>query len=87
MSKTIVTLEHPISVNGEQVTSLSMRRPIVRDIIKARSNKNEAESEMVLYADLCQITAQEMGTVDVSDYQKLQEVFLGFTSSRKGTAV
>ena len=81
-----ITLDFPIKVGGIETSSITIRRPLVRDMLKARNNKNEAQAEMHLFADLCQITPDEVQTLDWSDYAKIQEVLRGFTSSRSETA-
>lgn len=85
-NKVRVDLNYPIPINGAEVTYLDVRRPLVRDMAKARSNKDEADAEVALFADLCQITKAEMGLVDADDYFKIQAVVAGFTSSRKSPA-
>lgn len=86
MSSQTINLDYPIKVGGVEATSLSMRRPLVRDMLKARNNKNEGEAELNLFSDLCQITPDEVKNLDFSDYAKLQEVLRDFTSSKSPTA-
>lgn len=81
-----IALDFPIKVGGIETASITVRRPLVRDMLKARNNKNEAQAEMHLFADLCQITPDEVQTLDWADYAKIQEVLRGFTKSRNETA-
>jgi hypothetical protein len=86
MPHTSIQLDYPIKVSGVQVDTLSVRRPLVRDMMKARQNKDEAGAEINLFADLCQITPDELKSLDFGDYAKLQEVLKDFTSSKSETA-
>jgi len=80
-----ITLDYPIKIAGVETNTLSVRRPLVRDMLKARNNKNEGEAELALFADLAMITPDEIKSLDYSDYGKLQEVLRNFTSSEKNT--
>jgi hypothetical protein len=81
-----INLVYPINVGGIETSSITIRRPLVRDMLKARNNKDEAKAELHLFSDLCQITPDEVQNLDWADYAKIQEVVKGFTSSRSGTA-
>jgi hypothetical protein len=79
MAKAIINLDYPIKVGGVETSTLSVRRPLVRDMMKARQNKDEAGAEINLFADLCQVTPDELKSLDFGDYAKLQEVLKDFT--------
>lgn len=80
MSTTSITLDYPKSFGGAVSGTLTMRRATVGDVLKANKNKDEIDREVTLFADLCQVTPDEIRSLDLKDYQKLQEAFRGFTS-------
>ena len=86
MATTPIQLDYSIRVSGVETNTLNVRRPLVRDMMKARSNKDEGSAEINLFADLCQITPDEIKSLDFGDYAKLQEVLRDFTSSKSETA-
>lgn len=79
---TTVTLQYPVTHQGTEYTSLSMRRPKVRDDKAARKlAKDPAEQEIRLFANLCEVAPDVIDELDLADYQALQEAFRGFFPS------
>lgn len=79
-----VELNFPVEFNGETVTSVTMRRPKVRDQFKAdRVKGSEGEKGIALLCDLCERPQEFMLELDDSDLEKLQSQYLAF----KGRAV
>lgn len=77
-----IKLDHPITANGATVSELRMRRPKVRDMRRARKgNADDADQEVRLFADLCEVSPDDIDALDLADYDKLQEAFRGFTGS------
>ena len=74
-----IELEFPIKIAGASVQVLSMRRSTVGDVLTANRIKDEVEREIVLFANLCQVTPEDIRSIDLKDYQKIQEVFRSFT--------
>ena len=60
---------------GRTVSSLTMRRPKVRD---ERVAEDEADQEIALFANLCEVSPDTVHELDMADYRKLQEAFVGF---------
>lgn len=61
--------------------TLHMRRPKVRDMLAAEKSKGtDAEKEIVLFANLCEVTPAEIEALDMVDYQQLQQAYQGFLS-------
>lgn len=80
MNTETITLNHPITVHGATVTELRMRRPKVKDMrIARKGSEDAAEQEVRLFANLCEVSPDDIDALDLSDYGKLQEVFRGFT--------
>lgn len=74
-------LRHPITIDGAKVEGLIMRRPLVRDLRAAqRSADGAADSELALFANLCEIAPEAFDQMDLGDYYRLQDVYQGFLS-------
>lgn len=83
-SKTIeISLDYPINIEGVEVSKLTLRRPKVGDVLAAEEQakgKGDKETEILTFANLCQITPAEIRELDLGDYKRLQEAFSGFLS-------
>jgi len=76
-----IKLKYPIDVAGEKITSLNLRRPKVRDMLAAdRASGSDAEKEVSLFANLCEVSPDAIMELDGADYQQLQEIYSGFLS-------
>jgi hypothetical protein len=75
-----IDLEYPVKIAGATIQVLTMRRSTVGDVLTANRIKDEIEREIVLFANLCQVTPEDIRNLDLKDYSKLQEVFRSFTS-------
>ena len=74
-----ITLTHPVEAEGRTITALTMRRPKVRDERDARRGAaDEEEREIVLFANLCEVAPETVHEMDLEDYRRLQQAFLGF---------
>ena len=87
MSKNHTKLDYPVTVDGDKITALDMRRAKVRDqLIAEKSGDTESEQEVALFANLCEVTPETIKELDIADYVKLQEVYKGFLSSPRKSA-
>lgn len=78
-----ITLKHPVVDNGQEIKELNMRRPKVRDMVAADvggSGKSDAAKEVTLFANLCGVTEEVIGDIDMADYAAVQEVYTSFLS-------
>jgi len=76
-----IKLKHPITLEGEEVTQLTLRRPKVRDMLGAdKQGGTDAEKEIRIFANLCEVTPAVIEELDLADYQALQGVYQGFLS-------
>lgn len=75
-----VELSRAIDVDGKQVQVLHMREPIVADQLALEQMKgSDANKEVTLFANLCQISPDDLRQMSLRDYRKLQQAFAGFT--------
>ena len=74
-----IVFGHPVTVDGEKVERVQMRNPLARDSRDAqRSGGTQAEIEMRLFANLCEVSPKVVDVLDMSDYLKLQRQFEDF---------
>ena len=77
-----IKLTHPVLVDGDTVNALQLRRPRVRDMLAAdKAAGTEAEKEVRMFANLCEVTPGVIEALDLTDYMTLQETYRGFLSS------
>lgn len=75
-----ITLSRPVEIAGVQTSTLRMREPTVRDQEAATEMKgSDASREIVMFANLCDVTPDEVRNLSIRDYKRLQTAFLGFT--------
>ncbi|URL01240.1 phage tail assembly protein [Avibacterium sp. 20-126] len=73
MSEIIISLDYPITDGeGKTITELHLRRAKAKDLRAAQSQKNEADQEFFLVARLTGLVMEDVGELDVADYQKVQ---------------
>ena len=75
MSDVIVALDFPIQDGeGKTITELKIRRPKVKDLRAAQSQKTEADQELFLLSKLTGLVMEDIAELDIADYQKVQNV-------------
>jgi hypothetical protein len=76
-----IKLKYPIDVAGEKITSLNLRRPKVRDMLAAdKATGSDAEKEVHLFANLCEVSPDAIMELDGADYRQLQDTYSDFLS-------
>ena len=79
-------LTHPVEADGGTVSALQLRRPVVRDMLVAdKAAGSEAEKEVRMFANLCEVAPGVIEALDLADYTTLQETYKGFLSSARVT--
>ena len=74
MSDVIVSLDYPIQDGeGKTIAELTIRRPKAKDLHAAQSQKSEADQEFFLLARLTGLVMEDIGELDIADYQKVQK--------------
>lgn len=83
---TPIDLDYPITVDGVEVSSLSMRRPTVADQIAFEDGKgSEARRTVALMANLCDVPPASIHELDTADFEKLAEVLKGFREPQQAS--
>lgn len=76
-----ITLTRPIEVDGAQVTALRMREPTVADQeVAVDGAGSDASREIMMFANLCEVSPDQIRKMPLKNYKRLQEAFLNFTS-------
>jgi len=76
---TEVRLFEPIEYDGKQVVSVTLRRPIVADMLAAQKvSTNEPERELNLIAVLTGLPRAAVEKLDMRDYMALQRKLAEF---------
>jgi hypothetical protein len=76
-----VTLASGVDIAGARIKVLTLREPTVADQIAAQdSGKTSAAQEVALIANLAQIAPDEVKTMTLRDYRRVQEALVGFTA-------
>ena len=83
METVTISLDYPVEANGVEASSLTMRRPKVRDQLAAeRGGGLRAEVEVRLFANLCEVPDTAIEGLDMSDYRKLTDAYEDFLSRK-----
>lgn len=81
MRRVKIELTHSIDIAGAKVGVLQLRRPKVRDMLSVeKSAENDAEKEIQLFANLCEVSPDDLLELDMSDYAQLQKAYQDFLS-------
>lgn len=74
-----IPLKRPVEIDGAEVGELTMREPTVEDQLSIDKMKGgEAEKELHLFANLCEVTPEDLRKLTLRDYRKVQEGFRSF---------
>lgn len=77
--KVTIELNYPITIDATEVKVFQMRRPKVADVILLQKSQGEdAEKEVKLFANLCEVSPDDIRKLDMMDYVKLQEQYGNF---------
>ena len=79
--KTEITLDYPVEMKGETIGCLNIRRMKARDqVAVAKLGVSDAEQEIRLFANLCEVSPDVIEDLDMKDYRKLQATYKSFLS-------
>lgn len=75
-----IRLRKPIKDNGGVlVTHLDMREPTVADqLVVAKAKGVDAEKELVMIANLCELSPDTLKSLTMFDYVTVQQAFMDF---------
>ncbi|WP_425063190.1 phage tail assembly protein [Pyruvatibacter mobilis] len=74
-----ITLQHPVTVDGRTIESVSIRRMKVRDQLAAgKASKDPGEQEIHLLMSLTEQPREVIEEMDVLDYAQLQRKLIEY---------
>lgn len=74
-----ITFKRGFKRGDDWVKAVDMREATADDSITAqRRAKSPGEMEKMLFASLCECTPEELGSLSMADWGKLQEAYAGF---------
>ena len=82
MSETpnVITLKHPVTLNGEVLKQLQLRRPKVKDMLIKAEGLSAEEREVQIVARLCGRNPEDLQELDYADWLTVQELLRSFLS-------
>ena len=81
-----IKLDFPIKIDGRTINELTMRRPKVRDRLKATKVKGtEDDQNLAFMADLCEEPVEVLHELDEFDMDKVGAQYAAFTGRRPVT--
>lgn len=78
-----IDLKHPFDRKdgSGKLETITMRRPKVKDLMNAQTTGGtDQENEVTMFANLCEVSPDDLKEMDMADYQQLQETYSGFLS-------
>lgn len=74
-----VQLDYPVQLADRLLSEITIRRMKVGDLIECPiAGASDVKGELRLVARLCGMVPEELESIDISDYAKLQEILLSF---------
>ncbi len=68
MTRETITLQYPVTVDGEEITELHIRRPKMADMKRGQKHKDDLEKSIHLIADLAEVTPKVVEELDTADF-------------------
>lgn len=74
-----IKLSKAVDIDGAQIQVLHMREPTVADQLLVEEMKgSEAAKEVMLFANLCEWSPEDIKRLSLRDYKEVQQAFSGF---------
>lgn len=77
-----ITLNKPINIDTANIQVLTMREPTVQDLLVAEmqtKGQSNAVMEITMFANLCSITPDQIKSLTLKDFNRVQGAFELFT--------
>ncbi|MGE4296927.1 MAG: phage tail assembly protein [Desulfovibrionaceae bacterium] len=72
----LIKLRHPVKIEGQRIETLTMRAPLVRDVITARkASRDEMEQDAELYARCCGQPREVIDMLHMADWAQLDAAY------------
>lgn len=74
-----IELSRGLQIGAAKVGTVRMREPTVNDQLAADASKGtDAEKELAMMANLCELAPADIKAMPLRDYKRLQTAYLGF---------
>lgn len=74
-----ITLRRAYEFNGVSTGVLRMREPTVRDqLVTSEMQATDARKEITTFANLCQVKPDDIESLSMADYQRIQMAYGSF---------
>lgn len=83
---TTIKLKHPITVDGVEVTELTLRRPKVRDLERMDKVSGEMAKAVALVGDLAELSPDQVREIDAEDFTVVAEQLGDFLGAPRATS-
>ncbi|WP_455020140.1 phage tail assembly protein [Kingella denitrificans] len=71
-----ITLTYPVRLaTGQELTSITLRRPCVGDLRAVAQFGSDVEQEIALFSRLAGLVPEDIDLLDFADYQAIQDWF------------
>ena len=84
MSRETITLQYPVTVAGETITELHLRRPKMRDMKRAQKHKDDLEKSIHMIADLAEVAPAVVEELDTADFAAVSDKVGEFMGASAG---
>lgn len=78
----VVELDYPVTIDGREITSLSLRRMRAGDALVAEEETNKTRAGYALFARLAGVDVGVIEALDMEDFAKLSEAMVGMLGKR-----
>ncbi len=79
MEHTTIELDHPITVNGQDIAVLTLRPLTIRDKRTfAASKGSDVDKELAMVANAAGLAPGDLDQLDLRDYRKVEDWLRGF---------
>ncbi|KVN73894.1 hypothetical protein WT15_23935 [Burkholderia stagnalis] len=74
-----ITLSRPLTMGDAKVSKVRMREPEVRDnLAHEKAKGSEGEKEVTVFANLLELSPEQIGRMPLRDYRRLSAAYSGF---------
>lgn len=80
-----IQLKHPITVDGQEVTEVTLRRPKVRDLKAIEGVKSDMEKSIKLVSNLTQMKPAAVEELDAEDFTAISDQVGKFVGGKAGS--
>lgn len=84
MARETIPLQYPVTVAGETIAELHLRRPKMGDMKRAQKFKDDLERSIRIIADLAEVTPETVEELDPVDFKVVTDKVGEFMGASEG---